>query len=72
MKLQSLKTASLSAILLISPLTTFAAGQPKQHPSDARNNVASQANTLHLRKAVETLKRETQSGPKRSDSAFRK
>lgn len=72
MKLQSLKTASLSAIMLISPLATLAAGQPRLHPSGAGNAGASSVNSLHLSKAVKTLKGETQSSPKSSDSAFRK
>jgi hypothetical protein len=32
MKLQSVRVVSLSALMLISPLLTFAAGQPKLHP----------------------------------------
>ena len=72
MKLQSIRAAAMLAVLFVSPLVTFAAGQPRLHPSDTRSGAVSRANTLHLRKAVETLKRENQSSPKRSDSAFRK
>jgi hypothetical protein len=74
MKLQSFRAASLVAIMLLSPFVTLAKGNSKLRRSDAGNGGASGVNTLHLRKAVETLKRENQPtlSPKRSDSAFRK